>query len=787
MTVQRESQVTGGGRGQSLLSIPSASDLTGIDLALDAMRVGIFEYDPVAGVHRFSARCKAIWGFAVDDELSPETILGRVHPDDRRLAADVWQPLAPNRSGRYSIEHRIMLPDGSIRWVLVSGHHAFSESGGLRRAVRGYGAMRDITESKIAEQQLYERTSQLQAFIDGAPVPIAIFDRAMRYVAFSQRYAEQRQIAGADLIGRSVYEVFPNMPEHLRAAHVHALNGATERREQDLSMRADGGREWVRWEVRPWYRADNEVGGIILFSELITQRIQEQQELRESRARLELAIRAGALGVFDHDMVKGTIVWDARIRELWGVGPDEEITAETFIGGLHPDDRERIVGMMQEIIHAGNNAFIAHEYRVVNRADGSVRWIAATGRAYFEARRIVQMVGVVQEITDRKRTELALAQSAEELRRADERKDVFLATLSHELRNPLAPIRTAAQILASPKLTPEQLTWVSQVIRRQTGHMASLLEDLLNVARISRGKLVLKKERVRLSSIAQSAIESVQPLIDEKHHRLLVTLPAESLTLHADPLRLSQVLSNLLSNAAKYTDSGGEIKLAATVEEGILVLRVKDNGIGIPREHMGKIFTMFWQAERAAGEFQGGLGIGLPFVEGIVQLHGGTIEARSEGPGRGSEFIVRLPVFKSLAPLSDIRQAATGADALRRHRILIVDDDKDTADTLEVMLTLSNYEVRVTYSGQEALSVARDFKPDMALLDLGMPGLDGCGVARALRQEPWASDLRLIALTGWGQPDDQRRATDAGFDEQLLKPIDPDKLQQLLGEPRDRG
>jgi PAS domain S-box-containing protein len=671
MTARPEAQATAEAPARPLTSIPSRSDLGAIDLALDVMGVGVFEYDPVSGVHRFSDRCKAIWGFTVEGDVSQDMILGRIHPEDLHLTSRVREALAPGGPGQYSIEHRIVLPGGSIRWVSVSGRTTFAQIGGMWRAVRGYGAMCDITERKlaeqrlmrevrerkIAEQQLYERTSQLRAFIEGAPVPIAIFDRAMRYVAFSRQYVEQRGLSGSDLLGRSVYEVFPNMPAHLKAAHARALKGATERREQDLSVRPDGTREWIRWEVRPWYRADNEVGGLVLFSEFITQRIKAQQALRESQARLELAIHAGELGIYDYDLVEGNITWDARVRRLLGVSPDETITRETFRRALHPDDREKIDKAMEEIFSAGSNTFLAREYRIVSRADGSIRWIAGTGQVYFDAGRPVRIVGTIQDVTDRKRAELALEESAEELRRADQRKDVFLATLSHELRNPLAPIRTAAELLASPKLTGEQVKWVSQVLRRQTGHMASLLDDLLEVTRISRGNLVIRKTRVRLTNIAQSAIESTRPLIDEKRHRLLVSLPADSLMLEADPLRLSQVLSNLLANAAKYTDPGGQIELAATVEEALLVIRVRDNGIGIPREAMGNIFRMFWQVNCKSDRSEGGLGIGLAFVEGVVQLHGGTIEARSDGPGRGSEFIVRLP----MGVISETLSAVSGA------------------------------------------------------------------------------------------------------------------------------
>jgi PAS domain S-box-containing protein len=775
MTAQRQAQAAGMARPRPLLSVLTESDLTAIDLALDAMGVGVFECDLVSGEHQFSERCKRIWGFAAEDDPTPEMILSRVHPDDRHLAANIWEAAYPEGSGRYSIEHRIVLPDGSTRWVLVSGRTIFSESCGARRALRGYGAMQDITERKAAEQQLYERTSQLRTFVEGVPVSIAIFNRDMRFIAYSQRYAEERELVGVDLIGRSAYELLPNMPEHWRAAHLRALNGETERNEQDLYVRQDGRREWVRWEVRPWYKADSEVGGIILFAEFITHRIQAQEQLRESQAGLELAIRASALGIYDYDMISGRLDWDSRLRELWGIGQDEEVTPEMFRRALHPEDREAVDRAVIEILDAGVDRVLAHEYRIVNRADGSIRWIASTGRVYRDGQGSMRLVGVAEDITERKRTELALEQSAEELRRADECKNLFLATLSHELRNPLAPIRTAAHLLASPKLTAEKLRWVSQVVGRQTGHMASLLEDLLEVTRISRGTLILRKEHMLFSGIAQSAIESARPLIDQKHHRLLVSLPGDSLAVYADPVRLSQVLSNLLSNAAKYTDSGGQIELTAKLEEEVLVIRVKDSGIGIPRESLSKIFTMFWQGD---GHSQGGLGIGLAFVQGVVQSHGGTIEARSEGPSRGSEFIVRLPVETTsvLAPAA----ASAEARSSGRHRVLIADDDKDTADTLEMALTFADHEVRVAYTGQEALSVARDFKPDLALLDLGMPGMDGYCLARELRRQPWASNLRLIALTGRGQPEDQRRAGEAGFDQQLIKPIDPERLRRLL-------
>jgi PAS domain S-box-containing protein len=387
---------------------------------------------------------------------------------------------------------------------------------------------------------------------------------------------------------------------------------------------------------------------------------------------------------------------------------------------------------------------------------------------------------LTEDITERKQAEDSFRRSQEALLEADRRKDEFLATLAHELRNPLAPIRTAAQILGSPKLSPPQLQWAQSVIQRQVGHMALLLDDLLDIARITRGKLELKTERVRLTDVVDSAVEAARPLLDGKHHRFTVSLPSEALILNADPLRLSQVLSNLLTNAAKYTDPGGHIGLSGYVQGGVLCLSVQDDGIGMSPESIGRIFEMFSQAEGASARSDGGLGIGLALVRGLVDLHGGAVEAMSEGPGRGSKFMVRLP----LAVSAQFEEAAAGTDAppatIVGRRVLVADDNKDAADALAMLLELGGHEVRVAHGGRDALSLAQTFRPDVALLDIGMPELNGYEVAKELRREPWGSRMCLIALTGWGQDEDRQRAKDAGFDRHLTKPVDTDALEILL-------
>lgn len=373
----------------------------------------------------------------------------------------------------------------------------------------------------------------------------------------------------------------------------------------------------------------------------------------------------------------------------------------------------------------------------------------------------------------------ALRDTESALREADHRKDLFLATLAHELRNPLAPIRTAAQVLASPTLPPQKIQWAQSVIQRQVGHMALLLDDLLDIARITRGKLELKKADVTLTEVVDAAVEAVRPLIDRKNHHLSVVLPAETVVLHADPLRFSQILSNLLTNAAKYTDTMGQIELAASLHGDSLRITVKDDGIGIAADALKGIFEMFSQIDGTSARSDGGLGIGLSLVKGLLALHGGSIEAQSEGIGHGSQFTLHLPLALNRS-LAQVRDDANVGSAAPGRRIMIVDDNKDAGDALAMLLELAAHDVRVAYSGRGALTLAQKFRPEVAFVDIGMPDLSGYEVAQALRREPWGAQILLVALTGWGQHSDRQRAKDAGFDRHITKPVDSEVIEPLL-------
>jgi signal transduction histidine kinase/CheY-like chemotaxis protein len=365
-------------------------------------------------------------------------------------------------------------------------------------------------------------------------------------------------------------------------------------------------------------------------------------------------------------------------------------------------------------------------------------------------------------------------------RDADRRKDEFLATLAHELRNPLAPIRQAALISKAPTATDAQKRWSHDVIDRQVQHMSLLLDDLLDISRVTRGTLALRMQSTELSSVIDTAVETARPTIDSKRHVLSVDMPPEPIRFTVDPLRVAQVLSNLLTNAAKYTDPEGQIRLIARCESDDVVIRVADSGIGISAATLPRVFNMFSQVHSTTDRSEGGLGIGLALAQGLIELHGGTIEAKSEGLGCGSEFTVRLPRRAAMAPAQAVANGAPTTRATLRRRILIADDNRDSAETLAALLRMEGHEVTSVHDGPVALSVFGELKPDVALLDIGMPGLTGYEVARKMRQAAPRVPLTLIAITGWGQDIDKERAYAAGFDHHLTKPVDPQRLVELL-------
>jgi signal transduction histidine kinase len=398
---------------------------------------------------------------------------------------------------------------------------------------------------------------------------------------------------------------------------------------------------------------------------------------------------------------------------------------------------------------------------------------------YRKTRELEKLNLVLEERVTERTADLAAL--AARLQETDRRKDQFLATLAHELRNPLAPIATAAKILQRKAVEDPDIQLAQRVIDRQSAHLTRLVEDLLDLSRISRNKLELRPERTELSTVVQAALETSRPIIEQADHELIVSLPDTPIYVDADIVRLSQVFTNLLNNGAKFTQRGGQISLSVEADEDTIAVKIRDTGIGILPEHLPRIHEPFYQLDAPIEKAQGGLGIGLTLVWQLVEMHHGTVTVHSEGPDRGSEFVVRLPRAKSPEPQrSDDRRSRRHAEHARR--ILIVDDNHDSADAAALILQLDGHDVRTVYNGHDALIAAEEFKPHAVLLDIGMPQLSGYEVAQRMRKEPWGKNLLLIAQTGWGQEEDIRQCHEAGFDHHFTKPIDFQKLKELFVE-----
>lgn len=389
------------------------------------------------------------------------------------------------------------------------------------------------------------------------------------------------------------------------------------------------------------------------------------------------------------------------------------------------------------------------------------------------------------EVGERKRLEKELRRRAQELTEADRRKNEYLAMLAHELRNPLAPVLNTLQILRLRDTGDPVVAPAHALIERQVRHMARLVDDLLDASRITRGKIQLRRQPVDLADLVARILDVTQPLIKARGHVLSVTLPQEPVRLEADPTRLEQILTNLLDNAAKYTEPGGQIWLTAEREGSDVLLRVRDNGVGMPPELLPRVFDLFAQGACSLDRSQGGLGIGLTLVRSLVEMHGGHVHASSPGPGLGSEFVVRLPALPQMGPAQPLMLPGKRPPVASspQRRVLVVEDSVDTAETLAVLIKLWGSEVRVVHDGLAALEAANVYQPEVVLLDLGLPGMDGYQVARRLRSEEKLRGTLLVALSGYGQTEDRRRSREAGFDYHLTKPVEPEALQDLLGRP----
>jgi PAS domain S-box-containing protein len=513
--------------------------------------------------------------------------------------------------------------------------------------------------------------------------------------------------------------------------------------------------------------------GVIAQRRILVRSREAESALRDSEQRLQLIINGSGVATWDSDLRTGKTYWNARAFELFGFEPtpDGSVTLEMWRSHTHPDDMEAVRRALERA-HREHTNFAA-EHRIV-RAPDDVLWVKAFGRYDYDERgKAVRFAGLNLDITELKRAQ-------EDLREADQRKDEFLAVLAHELRNPLAPLRDSLRLFERAAIVDPKLGTARQIMQRQIAQMVRLIDDLLDISRITRNKLELRKETTRVADALESALETCRPAITAAGHRLNVHMPSEALHAYADPIRLAQIFSNLLSNAVKYTQAGGEIMVTVAREQQQAVISISDSGVGIEPHNLSRIFEMFTQVRAEPERRLGGLGIGLALASQLVRLHGGTIVATSRGRGAGSTFAVRLPIVdppQVLAPQPGARESSGAAD---RRRVLVTDDNEDAATALALLLTHMGNDVQIAHDGQEALDVAAEFRPDLILMDVGMPRLDGLEATRRLRTTEWGRRATIVALTGWGQETDRRRSHEAGADAHLVKPVDPEALEKVL-------
>ena len=626
--------------------------------------------------------------------------------------------------------------------------------------------------------ELSEIGDDLTNLITSTTIPVIMVgnDLRLRRITAPARRVMNLQ---ADYIGRPLRELATNfeLPE-LEGLITEAIDQVQPR---EVEVRDQQG-VWYLLRIHPYRTTENKIDGAVLVLLDINQIKVFQQVQQEIEERLHLALEGGSLGTWYRDLTNGGWSWDDNTNTILGLPAYGERNEVTFFARVHPEDQDKL-GVLR------NTAEIRDRYldeiRIL-QPNGAVRWILLQAKVFYSQSGVPsRLSGICMDITERKELAEKLRRNMEELKQADQRKSEFIAILSHELRNPLAPIINAVEVLRAKDVSETQRDWSREIIDRQVQQMIRIMDDLLDVGRITHEKLSLRREQILLTSVIDNAIETSKPLIDERRQQLIVDLPAERIVLNGDYRRLSQVFSNLLNNAAKYTPNEGRIVLVAKRQDNDAVISIKDNGIGISTELLPDIFDIFVQAKSSHESERGGLGLGLTLVRSLVELHGGTVEAKSEGLGRGSEFVVRIPIGEGDSVVGDqdgaVRPNAQTVGEKGR-RILIVDDLAIQAKSLAILLQLRGHDVRIAHNGPDALEILQEFPAEVGLIDIGLPGMDGYSLAGRIREQPQFSKTVLIAQTGWAMEDDRLRSREAGFDYHLAKPIDHDRLHQILTE-----
>ena len=661
--------------------------------------------------------------------------------------------------------------DGRRMDISLTVSPLLDESG---RVVGASKVARDITGQKRARHRLRESEERYRALVESQAEMVCRFRRDGTILFVNGGYARAVGATPEALVGASLWEFVPEADRPRIEETLDRLTPDAPEVRIENRFESVAGERWTLWTNRGL--VFDERGRLLEAQSAgidITERKRVEQALRVSEGRFRLMADAAPVLVWISDTDKLRTWFNRPWLDFVGRTIEEEV-GHGWSETVHPDDLERCLETYGTSFDARRS--FRMEYRL-RRHDGEYRWVLDHGTPLFgPGDEFTGYIGSCIDITERKQAE-------EELLDADRRKDQFLATLAHELRNPLAPISYSLEILKLAEDDRALSRKARDTIESQLHHLVRLVGDLIEVSRITRGKLELRVTRIELGEVLEQAIEMCRPRFEEEHRELRIELPDRPLHLDGDPVRLAQVFANLLNNAFQYTRSGGRVWLGVERREDEVMIFVRDDGMGIPPDQLESIFEMFAQVDRTFERSRGGLGIGLTLVRQLVELHGGRVTAHSEGEGRGSEFRVRLPVAELETAVEELIPDRAGVTDVPRRRVLVVDDNVDSADRLGALLRLKGHETEVAYDGLAALEAAERFRPEVILLDIGLPKLSGLDVCRRIRKQPWGAGVLLVALTGWGQEEVRRNSKEAGFDSHLVKPVDLESLLRLVTAP----
>ena|GEM_PF-928891 len=694
--------------------------------------------------------------------------VGAVHPEERCEAAAAWREAVTRRTS-YDGEWRVLDAAGDTRHMRIRALPLVNDDD----TVRGWaGVGEDITDRKRAELEAArasEREREANALLDAifaaAPIGLGFWDRDLRFRRINERLAEMHGISAAEHEGKRLDELLPDIeaPEELYLKWREVLSTG----EPWLGVEVRGETPARPGQQRTWkedffpVRVHGEIVGVAAVVQEITERRLAEAQLRESEARFRQLADNAPFMVWVTAPEGACIFLSRSWYEFTGISPAEGLGAR-WLDAVHPDDRPRF----EEALRDAQDRLepFRHEFRM-RRHDGEYRWVLQAAAPRFSpGSKFKGYIGSIIDITERKLAE-------QELENADRRKDEFLALLAHELRNPLAPLTTATELLGRLP-SDDKLDELRRMIERQLNHLTRLVDDLLDTSRITTGRIVLRPRRVDLREIVRHSLETSRSLIESRGHEVDCVEPDEPVFVDADAVRLAQVVTNLLNNAAKFTPPGGRIELSIEPQDAEAVIAVRDSGVGIAPESLPHLFDRRKRVD--APREDAGLGLGLSLVKRLVELHGGTVRALSEGPSCGATFVIRLPLAGDAVEHADAKSApsASPEDEPPTRRILIVDDNDDAARSLALLLSHAGHDVRAVRDASSALEAAASFEPDVVLLDIGLPDMDGWELARKLRAQACKPDLKLIAISGYGQKADRRRSRDAGIDYHLTKPVD---------------